>query len=196
MSDEDRAKWDQRYRDGEYRPRKRPSAFLESWIDRLPHGRALDLACGAGRNALLLAERGWTVDAIDVSEFAIERARANAAERGLAVSWRVADLDDVDLEPGAYDLVTCIRYMSRRSMHRIPDALGDGGRLLFEHHLLTPLDVGGPPWGEFRLRPNELLEQFAPVLRIIHYEEGLFADLDGREMALVRMVACRGQAGF
>ena len=72
MSEAERLEWDRRYTDGEYRPRTWPSPFLEAWLDRLPKGRALDLGCGAGRNALRLAEAGHQVEAVDISASAIQ----------------------------------------------------------------------------------------------------------------------------
>ena len=97
MSEIERLDWEQRYQEGEYRPRTWPSPFLEEWIGRFPVGRALDVACGAGRNALRLAEAGFQVEAIDVSASAISMARVESARRGLDVAWEVADLDHSEL---------------------------------------------------------------------------------------------------
>ena len=65
MSRAERDKWDARYRDGAYESRTHPTALLEAWAPRLPRGRALDVACGAGRNALYLARLGWEVAGFD-----------------------------------------------------------------------------------------------------------------------------------
>ena len=100
MSETERQEWDHRYSDGDYRPRTWPSPFLEQWIERFPRGRTLDLGCGAGRNALRLAEAGHQVDAIDISASAINMARTEAEHRGLEVAWTVADLDDAELQSG------------------------------------------------------------------------------------------------
>ena len=113
MAETDREKWDQRYAEGAYRPRTYPSPFLVERLPELPRGRALDLACGAGRNALHLAEAGYEIEAVDISRVAIERARESARERGLEVSWRVADLDDFVPTRGRYDLITVVRYTNR-----------------------------------------------------------------------------------
>ena len=198
MSDEERRRWNERYRSGEYRPRTAAGPFLESWIPRLPPGRALDLACGAGRNAIRLARAGWQVDAIDVSDAAIEMASAAAAEARVEVSWHVADLDSHALPAAAYDLITVIRYVNRSLWPRLPDALAPDGWLLVEHHLATPLDVAGPASTDFRLAPQELLRMFSP-LRIVHYEETIEEQDDdgtGVTMALARLVGCNGDPGF
>ena len=196
MTEADRAKWDERYAAGTYRARTYPSPFLVERLDDLPRGRALDLACGAGRNALCLAEAGYAVEAVDISGVAIERARVTAEERGVEVDWRVADLDHFEPPPRRFDLITVIRYTNRGMMERLPGALKEGGFLLVEHHLLTTAPVGGPTSRDFRLRPNELVDIFHGRLRVLFYDERLAPDPDGKRMALVRFLGCRGSPGF
>src|SRR3990172_7459462 len=196
MSETERLEWDHRYAEGEYRPRTRPSPFLEEWIDRLPAGRALDVACGVGRNALLLAESGYRVEAVDISRSAIDMARTEADRRGLEVAWRVVDLDEACVQTSFYDVITVIRYVNRRLWPRLTAALAPNGWLLIEHHLRTTADVDGPSSPEFRLAPQELLKAFRS-LRILHYEEGLeTAEGEGKGFALARMVACNGDPGW
>ena len=196
VTEADREKWDQCYAGGAYEPRTYPSPFLVERLPELPRGRALDLACGAGRNALCLAEAGYEVEAMDISEVAIERARAGARERGLEVDWRVDDLDGFEPPPGRFDLITVIRYTNREMMERLPGALTEGGILLVEHHFRTPASVGGPTTREFRLAPNELIDIFHGRLRVLFYDERIAPDPDERRMALVRFLGCRGSPGF
>ena len=196
MAEADREKWDRRYAQGEYQARTWPSPFLEERLAELPRGRALDVACGAGRNALRLAEAGYEVEAIDISGVAIERARASARERGLEVDWRVADLDDFAPPPGRFDLITVIRYTDRKLMERLPEALTEGGMLLVEHHILTSAAVGGPTSRAFRLAPNELLDLYHRRLRVLFHEERIAPDPDGKRMALALFLGCRGSPGF
>lgn len=196
MSETERTEWDRRYTEGEYRPRTWPSPFLEEWIDRFPPGRALDLACGAGRNALRLAEAGYRVEGVDISQAAIEMARREGNRRGLEVTWRVVDLDAADFTRSSYDVITVIRYVNRRQWPRLIEALAPNGWLLIEHHLQTTAEVDGPKSLEFRLAPQELLEAF-DSLRIVYYEEALeFAQPDRKTYALARLVACKGDPGW
>ena len=200
MTKEERLRWDERYNTGSYQPRPAASAFLESWIPRLPVGRSLDIACGAGRNALRLAQAGHDVEAIDISSSGIDMARAEAAKSGLEVAWVVADLDTYQLEEAAYDLITVIRYANPILWPRLAQSLAPDGWLLVEHHMQTELDVLGPTSSSFRLRPQELLEAFSS-LRIIYYEEVIEpadhpADAGQGMYAVVRMVACNGDPGF
>ncbi|WP_025769277.1 methyltransferase domain-containing protein [Thioalkalivibrio sp. HK1] len=95
MSDADKERWNARYASGEYIARTHPSDLLASWIDRLPRGRALDVACGAGRNAIFLASKGYRVEAMDISSVALERASKRAQAEGLEVRWIEADLERI-----------------------------------------------------------------------------------------------------
>ena len=98
MSELERAKWDERYRNGSYENRTHPTALLAEWLPQLSRGRALDVACGAGRDALFLAAAGYRVDAVDISAVALDRGRPAALEHGLDVRWLCADLDDGRIE--------------------------------------------------------------------------------------------------
>jgi SAM-dependent methyltransferase len=172
---------------------------MEEWLGQVPAGfaggRALDVGCGAGRNALRLAEAGYRVDAMDISRHALARGADTAADRGLSVNWIEADMDEMVPEAGAYAVISVVRFMNRAMPGRLVAALAPGGWLLFEHHLMTSRSVDGPRGDGFRLVPQELLRSFAS-LRVIHYSEAIADDPDGRPMALARLVACNGDPGF
>jgi len=188
LSEAERNKWDERYRDGAYDGRTHPTALLASWTPFLPRAHALDVACGAGRNALFLAAAGFAVDALDISTVALERARRTAVERGLDVDWRVADFDAPDPAlPSNYDLIVWVRYVNRALLPRLIAGLNPGGHLICEQHLETTADVAGPRSSDFRLRAGELREA-AVGLAVRHYKEGLVVDPDGRTVALAQLV--------
>lgn len=195
MSESERLDWDRRYAEGEYRARNYPAPFLEEWLPRFRIGRALDVACGTGRNALRLAAAGFSVEAVDISRVAIELGQAEAKRRGLTLSWRVADLDDEELGPAAYDLITVIRYVNRPMWPRLVQALKTDGWILIEHHLKTDRPVDGPQSPEFRLDPQELLRAFTD-LRIVHYSEVVENEDSGATVALARLVGCKGNPGW
>jgi SAM-dependent methyltransferase len=191
VSDAERDKWDERYRDGAYENRTHPTALLSEWIDRLPRGRAVDVACGAGRNALFLASKGYAVDAVDISAVALERGRAAAARLGLDLRWLCIDLDDGPedaLPSGPYDLVVWTRYVNSALLPTLAGRLAPGGHVLCEQHLATTVEVAGPRTEAFRLRAGELRSQ-AAGLAIIDYREGLVIDPDGRTVALAQLIA-------
>jgi 2-polyprenyl-3-methyl-5-hydroxy-6-metoxy-1,4-benzoquinol methylase len=85
--------WDERYRSGRAEEREtKPNPLMVQTCSKLAPGKALDLACGAGRNAMWLAERGWSVTAVDGAPTAIEILRRRASEGGVAVDARIFDL--------------------------------------------------------------------------------------------------------
>ena len=120
--------------------------MLVDAVEGLMPGRALDVGCGAGGNAMWLAERGWRVTAVDFSEVAIQKARQRAKERGVEVNFTVADAT-IFQPQGEYDLITTfyIQLWPRQRaqmLSNISKALASGGRLLFVSH-----DKATPPSG-------------------------------------------------
>jgi SAM-dependent methyltransferase len=190
LSQADRDKWDRRYREGSYLARVNPTQLLADWLPRLPVGRALDVACGAGRNALFLAEAGYEVDAVDISAIALERARQSAAERDVEVNWLVTDLEEAPLPAHRYDVILMVRYVNHALVPKLLELLNDGGHFVCEQHLVTDDDVAGPSSPAFRLQPGEL-KDLAGDTRVVHYHEGLVADPDGRQVALAQLIARR-----
>lgn len=199
MSEADRRKWDERYRAGAYADREHPTALLAEWEPVLPRGRALDVACGAGRNSLFLAATGrWCVDALDISAAGLERARQAAAARGLEIRLIEADLDgdprDV-LPAGPYDVIVLVRYVNAELLRPLLERLGPGGVLLCEQHAQSAEDVAGPRNPAYRLPPNALLRDVMAGadagLRVLYYREGIVTDPDARRAALAQLVAQR-----
>ena len=196
VSAEDRAKWDARYAEGAYDERPHPSAFLRDCLagGALPApGRALDLACGAGRNAIYLAQNGWTVDAVDISPVALERARQRSGEGAqLAIHYLEQDLDAGFAGIGQYDLIVNIRYVNLPLLHTLIDRLRPGGALLVEQHLaptegLEPTIVG-PRNPAFRVAPGSL-RHLARGLLVQRSRERLVREPDGTLAALAQLLA-------
>ena len=190
-------RWDERYASGSYTLRDTPSELVTAWLPRLRGGRALDVATGAGRHALAMAAAGFEVEAVDISEVAIQTARARARELDLEVDWQVADLTEVTLPSSRYDLITVLRYRDPQLWPRLRRALAPGGWLIVEHHLRTHLDdAGGPSDDAFRLAPGELLHAFGD-LRVVHYDERVEpADRGHGRFVLASLVACAGDPGW
>ncbi|MFC7618960.1 class I SAM-dependent methyltransferase [Microlunatus sp. GCM10028923] len=125
----------------------RPNQTLVEVVSGLDAGRALDLGCGEGGDAIWLAGRGWQVTGVDVSSVAIERARAAAlgAEVADRVEWAVADLGSWTGE-GSYDLVTACFFHSpvepdrAGALRRAAALVASGGRMLIISH------AGAPSW--------------------------------------------------
>ena len=187
MSEQDRIKWDQRYAQGGYR-KDHPVTLLEEWLPRLPRGRALDVACGTGRNAVLLARAGYRVDAIDISPEGLKLARQNAEQLGLSINWIEHDLDQPYRFDTDYDLIIVMWYVDLALIPRLCACLAPGGCLLCEEHLTTDQDVIGPTSSDYRVAPGELLNAVSGV-RVLLYEESIAATADGERVASARLVA-------
>jgi len=147
----DSADWDRRYAAAELLWSAGPNRFVAEELGDLPPGRALDLACGEGRNAIWLAERGWRVTAVDFSAVALGKARRLAGVRGVDVDWVLADVRDYRPEAAAFDLVL-VAYLQvpapelAEVLRRGAGAVAPGGSVLVVGHDLYNLTegVGGP----------------------------------------------------
>ena len=187
MSQEDREKWDQRYTEDTDR-KGNPVNLLEDWLPGLPVGRALDVACGAGRNAIFLAQAGFDVDAIDISQAGLEKARQNAESQGIDINWVEHDLDlpyDFDRE---YDLIVVLWYVNLPLITRLCDCLASGGYLICEEHLVIDSEVIGPKNPHYRVKPGALREAVSS-LEVLHYEESIEGNDVGEPVSSARVVA-------
>ena len=170
MSDADRERWNARYLEQATRPQH--SAFLDGLDDLLPRrGLALDLAGGAGRNALWLARRGLEVTLVDVSDVALGQAEAAAAAEGLRLSTLRLDLEAGPVPPGPWDLLLCTYFLDRRLMAGFAELLAPGGLLVFAHATRTNLERHPRPGPGHLLEDGELAT-LLPGLERLWCQEG------------------------
>jgi SAM-dependent methyltransferase len=181
-----REDWDRRYAGVENLWAVRPNRFLVAEAENLIPGRALDLACGEGQNAMWLATLGWHVTGVDYSEVAIRKANARAERDGADVRFVCADL--VEYEPGqqAYDLVIVL-YLhiaagDRHGVHaKAAAAVAPGGTFLLLGHDLTNMTdgVGGPSDPEILYTADEIASEL-PGLEI-EKATTVLRDVDGED---------------
>ena len=172
-----RAKWDQRHGDPTLRP-----AVAEVLLDNrhlLPtQGMALDLACGLGGNALLLAQTGLQVSAWDLSPVAIERLREAAVERDL--SNLQVEVRDVEQQPPAaecFDVITVSYYLQRSLFPALITALKPNGLLFYQTFTRVAVTEQGPRNPQYRLADNELLDLCRRLAIRFYREENRLGDL-------------------
>jgi rhodanese-related sulfurtransferase len=161
-----------------------PSAWLLENAALLPRrGRALDIACGRGRHALLLASAGLQVDAIDRDPEALAFLADVARRLALPVTAIARDLETgtPELERGRYDVVLGVHYLHRPLFPALREALAPGGLLLYETFTSAQAARGRPTNPDFLLQPGELLTLVAP-LSVLNEREG---DFEGRMVASV-----------
>jgi len=161
MSAEDRLRWDRRWAEEGACRSTEPHPLLVRYAGQLGGGRALDLACGLGQNALWLAGRGYNVDAVDISPVALAQARAEAARRGLSVNFIEADLDSYVLPVAAYDLIAVFYFLDRRLLPALRAALVPGGWLFYETFNLGRLAHAPDIPAVYLLEIGELPRHFA-----------------------------------
>ena len=155
-SKSDRQRWDRKYAAGEGPTAFTPKRFLVEHHALLGGGRALDVACGFGGNAMYLTARGCRVDAVDVSGVALAEAKSEARRRGLAINFVQADLDRWWVPPDRYDLILVFFYLNRDLFPQLAAGLRPGG-LLFQAHRNTELLSERPDFNpDYLVEPGEL----------------------------------------
>jgi len=157
--------WDERYGAEERLWIPDPDPALMQVVDSLAPGRALDLACGEGRNALALARRGFRVTAVDFSAVALGRLETFARELGLDVSTVRADLRTFLIDPPSAELVVLANFHPPRPERiaiysGLGAALVPGGTLFIIGHHRDSLGISGPPDPERLLDEEEIEEAF------------------------------------
>jgi SAM-dependent methyltransferase len=166
----DLAGWEERYRaNSGTEIESAATPLLVDGASDLPPGRALDLACGTGRNALWLAQRGWSVTAVDGSPAAIETLRHRAGHLGVTVDAQVADLEKAGftIEPACWDLIAMCYYLQRDLFEPCKRGLVPGGVMVAIALLVEP----GKEHSPFRLQRGELRRYFEEW-EILHDREG------------------------
>lgn len=182
--------WDERFRTGEYPSELDPSPVLREYIAETTNGRALDVACGTGRNTVFLAEQGYEVDAIDQSIVGLQITEENAEEGGVGdrINLIQADATQFEYPQNRYDVVTISFFRTLDRLSDIKAALNPDGLLFYQHHLRSdPPAEAGPSSCRHRFCSNELLHACLD-LTVLYYEESS-ERWEGQFSATVTLVA-------
>lgn len=161
--------WNQRYSNST--AAGAPCRLLTQFQHLLPaQGRALDLACGLGANALLLAECGLQAQGWDSSAVAIAKLKEFAAARQLAVTGLVRDVEGWPPEPASFDVIVVSHFLYRPICPALVEALRPGGLLFYQTYHREKLGDSGPSSPKYLLTRGELLRLFAQ-LQPLYYRE-------------------------
>ncbi|WP_254522486.1 class I SAM-dependent methyltransferase [Natrinema caseinilyticum] len=188
--------WDERFRNGEYPSEPDPSPVLRAYVGESTTGRALDVACGTGRNAIFLAEQGYEVDALDRSVEGLRITRRTAADRdvGERINPIRTDATQFEYPEDRYDVVTVSFFRTLDRLGDLEDALKPDGLLFYQHHLRSdPPAAVGPSTDRYRFRSNELLHACLD-LTVLYYEESS-ERREGDLSATVEIVARNSHGG-
>jgi SAM-dependent methyltransferase len=173
--------WNRRFEAAGYVFGTEPNAWLREHADVwLPGQRVLCIADGEGRNSVWLARRGLAVDAFDIAEVGVAKARSLAAEHGVSVNFAVADCDSLAWPDRVYDGVAAIFVqfadpaMRERLFANIQRCLKPGGVLVLQGYTPKQLEykTGGPPIASHLYTPAMLRDAFAAmeILELREYE--------------------------
>ena len=183
----DRERWNAKHREAQVGGTQPREWLVEhrALLVQQHKGRALDVACGIGREAAYLAQLGFAVDAVDVSDVAIAKVRERAAQRALDIEATRMDL--LHAEAGfprpPYDVVCCFYFLQRALLKALAGALAPGGLLFYETFTRDHVEVvGGRMPERFLLEHNELLHTF-DALRILRYREAVIGTDSRRAVA-------------
>ena len=165
-------KWDQRYRKSSS---DEPGAAQVLWDNQhlLPKtGDALDLACGLGGNALLLAKAGLQVQAWDLSPVAVEALQSRSVDGSGSLHATVRDVLANPPQPASFDVIVVSYFLDRSLAQAMCAALRPGALLFYQTFVQDKVSQHGPSNPDFLLAENELLSMFAELRPRIYREEG------------------------
>jgi tellurite methyltransferase len=157
-----------------------PNTRLKNLAPYLMGGTALDLACGLGGNSLFLAQLNYNVDAIDLSDVAVNYLQQLATEQRLSIHPRLEDLTEMDslqLKKNSFDLVVITYYLDRALFPLVKSLIKDNGYFFMETYYLSPNTDNLGVSNQYKLQPGELLEEFRDW-NVLYYEEN---QQDGRQ---------------
>jgi 2-polyprenyl-3-methyl-5-hydroxy-6-metoxy-1,4-benzoquinol methylase len=160
--------WNERYASDHFVYGKNPNRFLAASLQEIPPGRILFPGEGEGRNAIYAASLGWTVDAFDQSETALEKGKILMEEKGFNFNYYLSGIDDFAFEREAYDAVGLVFFHTdpgyRKLLHqRVQESLKPGGILILEGFHMDQLEYksGGPPVQEMLFDRDILMDDFS-----------------------------------
>ena len=168
MAEHDRLKWNRKFNEmPDLLAPRAPSMLVERYHNEAPGREALDLACGGGRHTLFLSEKGFHVDAVDISEVALAKLAPKVdPERVRLIE---ADLDSYTPEKERYDLIVMTNFLDRALIERAKEALRPGGIMIVETYMEDPENEKRDANPDFLLRDGELKEIFSDW-EIVAYE--------------------------
>ena len=173
----EQARWDERYRNA--KSVAKPAAILEHYEQLLPaEGIALDLACGLGGNALLLAQQGLETHAWDISPVAIQTLAEKALHSSLFIQTEVRDIASQPPAANCFDVIVVSYFLERKIMPALIKALKPNGLIFYQTFTQKHFSDSGPGRPDYRLQPNELLKCFMD-LQVVAYHENYLPWLEG-----------------
>ena len=162
-------KWDQIYQP-ETMASEPASVLVENRFLLPKTGRALDLACGLGANALLLAQQGLTTEGWDISAVAIHKLQRQADAHALPIKTFALEIASYSFTPASFDIIVVSRFLDRSICNAIMESLKPNGLLFYQTYTQQKVSEQGPKNPRFLLAENELLHLFS-ALKVVYYRD-------------------------
>lgn len=182
MSSSDKERWNKKYQNSLVP--QNVLSVVEQYLDEVKGKKALDIACGMGRHSKYLAQKGFEVDALDISEVAIEQLQ-NIEN----INAQIVDFDTYRLKENSYDLIVCTYFLERKLFPQIELALKEGGIVIFETFVHDDKNTKVPSNRSFLLEKGELEGSFGDRLSIIYKNEFMDINQCGDKSMKISMVA-------
>ena len=173
----DALKWDRIHSTTDPAPPKAAAVLIQNQHFLPTAGDALDLACGRGGNALLLAAHGLKTRAWDISDVALAALRKAAGDAGYQVTTDCRDVTASPPPPASQDVIVVSHFLDRVLAPHLIAALRPRGLLYYQTFVRAAVESTGPANPRYRLGPNELLELFRPLQILVYREEGTTGDV-------------------
>jgi tellurite methyltransferase len=170
MNQNDQRRWDGKYRGKEPSSEITPDPLLIRCLQGIVPGRALEIACGYGDNAIAMAQKGLDVTAIDISEVALRRAKERAKKNDVNVNFLLADAEEFDFGNQTYDMISGFYFLSRPLFFRIKRGLKEGGLFLYKTYTVDELFYRPGLNKDYLLEQGEL-RRFFEDFSVLLYDE-------------------------
>jgi len=174
MSIQDKEKWDSKYlkKTKLLEPRE-ASKNLQNSVKYAKGYEALDLACGAGRNSIFLAQNGFNVDAIDIATIALKALESEALKKDVhsKINTYCTDLDIYEIKKNKYNFILMSNFLDRTLLKSAMYALKDEGILFVETYMLSEENEKSPSNQSYLLKSGELKSMLDNSWEILHFDE-------------------------
>ena len=174
MSQKDKLKWDKKYQETTSLLKDRePSENLKKIVEKIKGRKALDVASGAGRNSIYLAINGFDVEALDISQVALDVLNNKGFKN---ISCKFVDLDEYEISKNSYDLIVMTNFLDRNLIPKLSAALKINGVLFIETYMEDELNEKPSSNPNFLLKKDELKTFFDDNSELLAYDEFLNSD--------------------
>ena len=176
MAQKDKIKWDKKYLETpSLMEHKEPSKKLVQLLDKVKGKKALDVACGTGRNSIYLATKGFYVDAIDISKVALDELNKKNFTN---ITSKIIDLDEYEVPKESYDIIIMTNFLDRTLITKLANSLKNEGILFIETYMEDKINEKSPSNPDFLLKKDELKSFFDNSFEILDYDEFINEDYE------------------